>query len=482
MLNSGQRAKARQRFVEEAARLGQVVACARKLHARREHAFGAEAEVVALQLDEAAHQQTGAGQQDERQRHFGDDERAEHAVQSAAAGVTPAFAQRIARGARRDECGHETEEDAGQERSDHGERDHRHIERHLVEPRNRNAIAHQREQATMTQRGDGQPRDATGGRENQTFGEHLAHQPPASRAERGAHAELALACRAPREQQVRDVHAGHEQHEQHGAHQGEQRRPELPDHLFLQPKEHHGPAGVALRLLFLELGVDAPHLAVCALERDTFAQSCNRVRTAAAAHGAELLHRLTVWNEEVGLLTDEGEAGRHHADDRPGAVDGGERHVEHVPAAAKTSLPEFVAQHDDRVRRSLPRRVYARPSAGWTPSARKTSDETVSPDTSIGWPLMTMATPAGPTIPRCSSVRVRSRQATKLAGAITFRCSPPRVVSQTVTIRSGSWYGSGSSITVRTTLKIAEVAPMPRASVTSAAAVKPGARRSTRAP
>ena len=34
---------------------------------------------------------------------------------------------------------------------------------------------------------------------------------------------------------------------------------------------------------------------------------------------------------------------------------------------------------------------------------------------------MIMATLAGPTMPRCSSVRVRSRQATKLAGAITFR-------------------------------------------------------------
>ena len=77
---------------------------------------------------------------------------------------------------------------------------------------------------------------------------------------------------------------------------------------------------------------------------------------------------------------------------------------------------------------------------------------------------------------------MRSRQATKLAGAMTFRCVPPRLVSQTVTSRSGSRYGSGSSITVRTTLKIAEVAPMPRASVTSAAAVKPGARRSTRTP
>ncbi len=135
----------------------------------------------------------------------------------------------------------------------------------------------------MTQRGDAQPRDAAGGREDQAFEEHLAHQPAASGAKRRAHAELALARRTPREEQVRDVDAGHEQDEHHGAHQGEQRRPELPDHLFLQAEEHHGPAGIALRLFFLELGVDAPHLAVRPLERDTVAQPCDGVRAAAAA-------------------------------------------------------------------------------------------------------------------------------------------------------------------------------------------------------
>ncbi len=136
MLNPGQCGYARQRFAEEAAGLRKVVSRARKLHARREHAVRAEAEVAALQLDEAAHQQASAGQQHQRQGHFGDDERAEHAVQSAAAAMTSTFAQRIVRGARRDECGHESEEDSGRQRDDHGEGDHRQIERHLVESRN----------------------------------------------------------------------------------------------------------------------------------------------------------------------------------------------------------------------------------------------------------------------------------------------------------------------------------------------------------
>ena len=184
MLNPGQRGNARQRFAEDAGGPGEVVSRGWKLHARREHAFRTEARVDALQLDEAAHQQTGASKQHERQRNLCDDERAEHPVQPAAAAVTSAVAQRVACVARRDQCRNDTEDDAGRQRDDYREHHHRQIERQLVEPRNRNAIAHQREQTTMTQGGDGQPRDTAGGGEYQTFDEHLAHQAAAFCAKR----------------------------------------------------------------------------------------------------------------------------------------------------------------------------------------------------------------------------------------------------------------------------------------------------------
>ena len=79
------------------------------------------------------------------------------------------------------------------------------------------------------------------------------------------------------------------------------------------------------------------------------AQARDGVRAAAAAHHAHLFQRLAVGNQEVGFLADDREAGRHHADHGPGAVVGGDRQVEHVPAAAKAPLPEFVAQHDHRL-------------------------------------------------------------------------------------------------------------------------------------
>src|SRR5579862_8581280 len=47
--------------------------------------------------------------------------------------------------------------------------------------------------------------------------------------------------------------------------------------------------------------------------------------------------------------------------------------------------------------------------------------------------------------------------------------------------RSGWRKGRGRRMVASTTLKMAELAPMPRASTVAASAVKPGARRSTRA-
>ena len=99
VLDTGQNGDARQRLAEEAARLRRGRIAPGKLHARREHAVRAEAGIDALQLQEAAHQQTGAGEQHERQRHFGDDERVEHA--RAAGGrrrVAPLRAARRSRG------------------------------------------------------------------------------------------------------------------------------------------------------------------------------------------------------------------------------------------------------------------------------------------------------------------------------------------------------------------------------------------------
>jgi hypothetical protein len=78
--------------------------------------------------------------------------------------------------------------------------------------------------------------------------------------------------------------------------------------------------------------------------------------------------------------------------------------------------------------------------------------------------------------------RERSPQSCTLPADTTLRVSPCGDVSHTRTMRSGSAYGSGASRTECTRLKIAVVAPMPIASVSTAIAVNDGARSSERAP
>ena len=130
-------------------------------------------------------------------------------------------------------------------------------------------------------------------------------------------------------------------------------------------------------------------------------------------------------------------------------------------------------------RRDLPRRCRRGRAQAGRPARERRRPRHVSPAHVGGWPLTIIGTDRRPDH---AEMLERSRALAPgdevgRGDHVPAACrrgwfpTPPRS-------RSGSWYGSGSSITVRTTLKIAEVAPMPRASVTSAAAVKPGARRS----
>ena len=97
---------------------------------------------------------------------------------------------------------------APSENSEHAE-----IERRVESQRQVGAEIEPREVGGAHPLPDGVPGAAAEGRQQQTLGHHLPHQPSAARAERRAHRHLALACGRAHEQQVRDVHAREQQHE-----------------------------------------------------------------------------------------------------------------------------------------------------------------------------------------------------------------------------------------------------------------------------
>ena len=75
--------------------------------------------------------------------------------------------------------------------------------------------------------------------EQHALHQQLTQQPPALRAERGPHRDLALPRGAAREEQVGDVRARDEQHEPDGGHEHEQGGPDVGDHLLLKRNQTH---------------------------------------------------------------------------------------------------------------------------------------------------------------------------------------------------------------------------------------------------
>src|SRR5262245_62567199 len=88
---------------------------------------------------------------------------------------------------------------------------------------------------------------------------------------------------------------------------------------------------------------------------------------------------------------------------------------------------------------------------------------------------------SGPDIAIPANDCARVRQSAKFGYGTPLR-SPSRVLSANNTNLSGPAYGNGRSSSAFTTLKMAVLAPTPKASVTTAIKVKPGFLANMRAP
>ncbi len=244
---------------------------------------------------------------------------------------------------------YQAEQQTGAERQEQREADDRQIERHLIQARHRDAVRDQDEQSAMERDGQGEAGQSSRRTEQQAFRQHHPQQPPALGPKRGAQAQLALASRAPRKQEIGHVDAGDQQHQAHRAGEDQQRRADLLHGQLVNRHHAHRPGGVALRHFRFELRGNRLHLVGGLLHRHTVAQPRHRMRRAAARRRAQPLQRPAVRHQEIGPLALDRESRRHHADDRARARVGGERHAQHVRPSAEPRLPEFVADHDDAV-------------------------------------------------------------------------------------------------------------------------------------
>ena len=218
-----------------------------------------------LERQERSQQQPRGRQEDDRQRHFGDDHRrAEPGAGFRGRRLRTALLQSIRQVESRGmQCRHEAEDHRRHQRESEREEDNGLVHPHIVDPgqvggcqRHHSLDEHRREQEAR------QPGHAG---EHAALGEQLPHHTTAAGAERGAERDLARPARGPRQQEVRDVGAPDEPHDAHGAHQHPQGRLEIAGQPLLQRNQADGLQAI-FRILPRERVADGPHLRLCARE------------------------------------------------------------------------------------------------------------------------------------------------------------------------------------------------------------------------
>ena len=145
-----------------------------------------------------------------------------------------------------------------------------------------------------------QARAAAHERQHQALGQHLAHQPSASRAKRQSNRDLLLPARRARQQQVGDVCARDEEHQAHHRHQHVERRRHQPAHIgqsttggvqieLLGPKpileflRRRGEPGHGHQLVFVDLPVYDVELCLCGFGGEARLQPADDVQPPALA-------------------------------------------------------------------------------------------------------------------------------------------------------------------------------------------------------
>ncbi len=306
----------------------------RHVDLRGENAGGAEAGVHGAQMDERFDQQSGADHQHQRDGQFGGHQRV---AQTAAAAHHRAAGDS---GARELDGGRESEKQPAEQGNSGAEGSHAPIEAevrgeaggdHPLERGDAPACQHQSEQAS-------------GGRQQQVLGEHLAQQAHRLCAQRRAHGDFGAAAGGAHQQQRTHIGAGDQQHAAGRADQDEEGDAGVAEEFVFE--RHHGDAHalVGAGKFGGKLAGDGGHLGLCIGGRPSGLDTTDHFQKVTVA-AREQLRRHADGNPEFGLAIGELEARRHHAIDgigRPAHQDGA---ANEVRVAAEPPLPEAVTEH-----------------------------------------------------------------------------------------------------------------------------------------
>ena len=307
---------------------------------------GAEAGIDLHQPGEALEHQPGADQERRGEGQLEDHEEAPGSVPARPSGGAPAavlerFEEPAAPGLERR---HQADGEAGQKRQSEGESEGHAVDSDLARPRQAGGDRGHREVGAPERQEH--PPEAAGEGEGQSVGQHLAHQPPAAGAERGADGELALPGRGPGEQKVGDVGTGDQEDEGDRPQEHEEGGADTPGHDIVERFDLHAVAGVLPRVLLGQAGGDRHHLRPGAGGGGAGGEAPHdgeEMRPPAV----QLVRREGHGKPELGLLFESGEAGGHDADHHRRLAVEPQTAAEDVRIAAEAPLPQPVRKNGD---------------------------------------------------------------------------------------------------------------------------------------
>ena len=248
------------------------------------------------QAREALQQQTGAGEQEQRERNFRDHEQTAQSMTQAAAGgsAAPAFVQRgLQIEPRSLKRWRETKEDAGDERDQNREAEHHAVELDVGDARD--VLRHQPDEHFGSPRREDQSEQSAEPRKHDALRQQLPDDAAASCTERRTQRDLLCANRGAREQQVRDVRDRDQQHAADRTEEHIERARDIADEIFAQRANRGAEIGIRIRILLLERRGERGQFRLRLLDADTRVSNarqphscdCHAVRWQAVRRRAE---------------------------------------------------------------------------------------------------------------------------------------------------------------------------------------------------
>ena len=194
-----------------------------------------ESRIDARHVPPASDEQTGADEQDDRERKLRHHERAADSTGGRSARDTSAtlLAGGTQVAAQRRHRGRQSHQDSRQKRDAEGPAQDAGIEAHFIQTRQ--VAGPEGTDEANACRGEQCANQSRDGGEQDAFGEQLPHDPSGTRSERSANRHLARAGDAARQREARDVGGGDQEHAKHGAAEHPQCQPRLgSDHVKTQ--------------------------------------------------------------------------------------------------------------------------------------------------------------------------------------------------------------------------------------------------------